>query len=272
MSENNPLSDAEIESLYNSVMSPSENDPFSNQVNQVNQVEKKYNLNGKDLTPDELYNLASEYTQKQSEYESKYKNYEEVDKYAQSNPDWWNHVTQNYQNKNNSSFQNNKNEIKSDLEIEETNLSPELQFLNQELKEVKNFINSFKSEIQIKQQKEEDNLLDIEINRIKGQYNYINFDEKDQSGMTVEQSILKHAQEIGTRSFEAAFKSKMHDKLIAKAIEQGKESLNKDLEKKTKLGILGVSDKPVLQNTGNVNRKNQSYQDLATIALQELGV
>jgi hypothetical protein len=70
--------------------------------------------------------------------------------------------------------------------------------------------------------------------------------------------------------FRAAFRDYYNDHLLGKAKEEGKELVSKELQKRTKLGILGESPKPSKGLTVAAGVKNKSYNDLVQEALAEL--
>ena len=93
----------------------------------------------------------------------------------------------------------------------------------------------------------------------------------DENGATMEFSVLKHAQEIGTNSFKTAFLDLYHDKIMLHKEEALKEQFAKDNQAKFKQGVVGQTTAPRtgVQNAGNVRGK--SYNDLLAEALDELG-
>lgn len=244
---------SDVDALYESIYNPKP-------VNEPTQTDM-FEIDGQKFTKDQLLENTKNWLSNQDklkEYE-KLAEYKEVDEYVKSNPDWWNNVQSSYKNKNN--VAENKNN--SDNEINPNNLTPEL-------KAIYNELTTLKHNLQIT---EEDKALDSEITKIKNSYKDVNFDFKDESGLTLEQQVLKHAGQIGTKSFDVAFKSFYFDKYLGKVEERGKEAVIKDLERKKKLGIISESKSSLVDKlSSSKTSKNSSYSDLANEALKELGL
>ena len=195
----------------------------------------------------------AEFEKQRQEMEQRLNPYREVDEYAAKNPDWWAQVQEQYKQK---------------LAGAQTN--PEVQQLKAELAELKAFRDEYKNEKQSKQVQEEDSKLGQEIESIRKQYSNIDFETPDEEGLNLEMKILKHAQENGLPSFRAAFRDYYHDHLLGRAKEEGKEAISKEVQKRTKLGILSESSKPTKGLKVAENVKNKSYEELKREALSEL--
>lgn len=266
---NTEMTDDQVDELYEKLNNPGSSDiPMENQNTEAPQ-EKLYELDeNTKLNEQQLMELAKKGQQNSSamdpETQEMLDRYKEVDAYAKENPDWWDHVQNSYgqKDKNDATIQN-ENELKQDQE-----LSPEISELKNELNQIKQFISAQKETELMARQKEEDALLEAEIDGIKEQYPYLDFKTVDDKGVSLEQKVLKHAQAINTNSFRAAFRDLMHDKIVSKAQETAKESLGRDLQRKTKLGILGTEGEKVKVKSYS---RDKSYEDLVKDALDELG-
>lgn len=271
------LSDSQIDSLLNEG-SPSRNIPMESPKAQAPAAPQSYKLtvNGKQIeAPLEKvlqwaqmgYNYpqkAAELNQKEQDFlkrqqeiqelENKWKPYKEVDEYASKNPDWWTQVQQSYQQK-----------------ITAAESNPEITQLKQELAELKKFRDELSTEKQSTKIQEEDKRLAGEVESIRKTYSNIDFDTPDEEGLNLEMKVLKHAQENGIPTFRAAFRDYYHDHLLGKAKEEGKELVSKEIQKRTKLGILGETSKPTKGLKPAENVKNKTYEQLAREALEELG-
>jgi hypothetical protein len=271
------LTDEQVNELHDRIMSPKSNDIQMESAN----TPKTWELaEGVSASEEDLLNYAKkgleydknmqDWDKQKSEFQPLVDKYKQVDEFAIQNPDWWTHVQQAYQNRDQQEVAQQETQQETQ-QLEDANLSPELQTMQNQLNEVVQFINSQKQEQITRQQKEEDSLLDAEINSVRESHPYMDFSTPDEKGFTLEQKVLKHAQEIGTGSFRAAFRDYAHDKLIAKAQEVGKENLGKTIEKQTKLGILGTSSKSETKMKSS-NPKGKSYDDLLKEGLEELGI
>jgi hypothetical protein len=166
------------------------------------------------------------------DWESKWNPYKEVDQFAQTNPDWWKHVEQSYQQR-----------LSTPVDIPE----PVKQYLEPIIKDysmVKGFVQDYQKQQIEKQQAEEDAQLNEAIKSIQGKYKDLDFSAKDESGLSLEQRVLNHAIENNLPNFRAAFLDYYHDNLEKLAEARGKEMTMKDFEKRKKLGLL--DEKPTL--------------------------
>ena len=271
VSNSTELTDDQVTELYDKVNAPTNNEiPMSAKPEQA--AEEKYAIaEGLEVSKDDLMKYArsgheyqtkmEQFQQQQTELEQSSSRYKEIDEFATGNPEWWDHVQKSY----NDREQNNDN-IEPDA-----GLSPELQAIQGQITEISKFIDAQKSEMEQKQRAEEDSHLESEITQVRDAHPNMDFTTTDETGKTLEQNVLTHAMQIGTSSFRAAFRDLMHERLIAKAAEQGKEALGKDLERKTKLGILGENSTSVLKKSKSYS-KDKSYDDLTQEALEELGI
>lgn len=274
---NTELTDEQVNDLYEKINSPSSS---SNIPDSHDPGPREWELaEGVKASEEDLLNYAKKgyesaqtmeaFNKEKEQFFPVMDKYKQIDEYAIQNPEWWEHVQNSYGNREQSN-DTIGNELTSQDSQQE--LSPELQAITNQLNEVREFIHSQKSEQERKQMAEDDSLLDAEINSIKEQHAYMDFGTPDEKGVTLEQKVLKHAQEIGTQSFRVAFRDYAHDKLISKAEELGKEAIGKDIQRKTKLGILGSSTKSSSPKLASGYNKKKSYEDLAREAIEELGI
>jgi hypothetical protein len=201
----------------------------------------------------------AEFEQKQrliSEIESKYK---PVEEYYSQNPDRWQYINQQYE------------ALKQGLDPSNP-LAQKLQNFESKLSQVDQFIQQAQVEKLNQQRHQEDQSLDSEIQSIRDEFKDLDWHSPDGEGKDLEYRVLKHAQEIGTRSFRAAFRDFNHEHLVKRAEERAKENVVKERQKQTKLGLLGQSQAPKQGITNAQNLKNRSYDDLIAEGIAELGL
>jgi len=208
----------------------------------------------------QLKQQAQEFEQKQQLYQQWEKKYKPIDEYIQENPDWWNHVEESWNNRTQTALDPNNP------------LSKEFANLKNELGELRKFKEEISNERLNQKRQSEDEKLSTEIKSIRDQFQNLDFDQVDASGKTLEFRILEHAQANGISSFKAAFRDFYHDHLMKLAEERGKEAVQKDIQKKTKLGLLGTSPTPRKGLNDADNVKAKSYEALMQEALDELGI
>lgn len=188
------------------------------------------------------------------EWEKSWNPYKEIDQFAKQNPDWWSHIEQSYQQK---------------LSTPDGVPDPIRQYLDQRLDPlakdiplVKQFLQKAQTEEMEKQRSEEDSKLDQAIKFIQSEHPDIDFKAKDPNGLTLEQRILKHAQDRHLPDFESAFLSYYHKDLYKIAESRGKEAIMQEMKKRQKLGLLDDVPAPG-KGTSNPSlaRKPQSWND-----------
>lgn len=206
------------------------------------------------------------FKQEREKWESErkaYDPYKTVDQYAKENPDWWQHVMQAYQSRTSGQAQGAA--------------SPDLQAFQKELQELKQFKATFEEKQTAERIQKEDSQLDAEIKSIREQHKDLDWDGKDENGQTLEQRVIAHAMKLGFKGynageFRAAFRDYNHDHFLKLAQERGKEAQQKELQKRTKLGIIGTSPTPKKGVQSAEGVKNKNYNDLLAEAKEELGI
>ena len=198
--------------------------------------------------------------QQQQQLEA-YKPYETVDQYAKQNPEWWQHVLKSYEQR----------AIEAQKLDPSNPLAQEISQLKSQLNEIGQFKNQILEERTRQQQTQEDQALDTEIKSIREKYSNLDWKTVDENGHDLERQVLAYATKRNIGTFEDAFKSYYHDKLVALEAERAKEALGKDIQKKTKLGLLGKTPTPT-QSFQPQNLKSQSYERILDDTLNELGL
>jgi hypothetical protein len=277
----------DVDSLLNEIEAPGDGIPMSANEEPATAAQPaptqfdfgqfEFDWNGQKVRPDSFdkaktwmqqgYNYsqrAADLNKKQTEFDQRTKHYsrfDEVDKYVKENPQWWDHVEQAWNTRDQQG---------------QPQLDPSLEPIIKPLVDKVNQFESLFGQIQQERQQEviakEDQALDAEIESIRKLYPNIDFNAVDDVGRTLEMRILGHAQEIGTNSFRAATRDYLHDKLVETAKADSLTSQAKGKQIQTKQGILGVSSTPkkVIERAQNVRGK--SYDSLAEDALRELGI
>ncbi len=178
-----------------------------------------------------------EWDQKQKTFqdmESKLSPYANVDEYAQKNPQWWAKVQQDYQ-----AAQQAQQGITPDF-------AQVLKPLQDELGQVKSFIQQEQERKAAEEVTKQDQALDQEIEATRKEFPTIDFDAADpETGKPLIDRILKHAADKGLGSFKTGVWDYLGPKLIEQARAAGLESAAKDSAAKAKSGILGKTLAPV---------------------------
>lgn len=199
----------------------------------------------------ELNKTLESYKQKEGQFSEWQKKYGAVDDYVRQNPQWWEHVSQQFQ------------QVQAQQQTQSNPLMPVLQQLTEKITGLEGFKNDFVT-------KQEDAAYNAELDSIKKQYPKVDFDTPDAYGKSLEYKILEHAQANGLKQFKTAFRDFYHDEILKLKEEEAKEKLISDRQQKSKLGILGISSTPTKKISNDVRGK--TYGDLEREALEELGI
>lgn len=215
----------------------------------------------------EAPNRLGELNTKLQEYEGKIKGYteldqklsqyQEVDNYIKQNPQWWAQVQEQYS-------QAKQQQLANDP------VAQKLQQYEDKFKQYDQLIESQRQERISQQRQQEDSRLREDIESIRKQYSNLDFSSPDESGKSLEYKVLEHANANGIPNFKAAFRDFYHEELIKMAQEKGKEAVAKDIQKKTKLGLLGESSAPKKQMSAVQNVRSKSYDAILNEALDEI--
>jgi len=210
----------------------------------------------------------NEFNQRSNEFNQRYKTYQDIDNFAQQNPQWWEHIQNSFNNR--ESFQSQQPQAMASQTMQTGD--PRVDSLLNEFGEVKSFIQQMQSKEQQQIREQADARLKDEIEGIKKQYGNIDFSQADESGKSLEHKVMEYAVENGIKSFRTAFRDFYHDELVKRASEQSKDNIAKDMQRKTKLGLLGQTQAPTKGIAATDNVRSKSYGDLAQEALRELGL
>lgn len=187
--------------------------------------------------------------------------YGAIDEYVRQNPQFWDHVTQEWQRQ------------QMGGQVDPNNpLFKELQSLKSEIGQVKEFKQTLEQERLAIQRQQEDQALEQEIGSIREQYPDIDLAAPDANGASLETRVIKHALDNNIKSFRAAFRDLLHDDLLKREADKAREAVTKDLQKRQKSGLLGTSPTPTKGLSQPEDIKNHSYESLHQLALQELGI
>ena len=210
----------------------------------------------------ELKSREAEFQKQRQEIEARgkhYSQYDEVDKYARQNPEWWNHVEEQY-----------KQRAVHGLD---PSLAPIVQPLMQRLEATEGFIQTMQQAEEERKLAEHDQALAADVETIRKDFPTIDLAATDpETGRTLEWKVLNHAQQNGIHSFRAAFKDLFYDKLVEEAKAASLSTIAKGHAGAAKRGVLGHSPVPTKTLKPAQNVRGKSYEDLTQEALQELGI
>lgn len=210
----------------------------------------------------------SEFNRQQQEFQSKESKLQElasryspVEEYIEKNPQWWAHVNQAYQQAQQTQGQQPA-----------AAAHPEIQAVKQELSQVSEFIRSQQAKEAEQRQLQEDQQLDQDIKSVRDSFKDMDWVNPGESGKTLELRVLEHMQQNGISKFSTAFRDLMHEDLVKRAEERGKEAVVKERQKQTKLGLLGKTPAPKAGLSDAQDYRNKSYGDLLREGAEELGI
>ncbi len=174
------------------------------------------------------------------EARDKLSKYAELDDYAAKNPEWKDHLYKTW-------------EQRQTLGVD-PNIAQVLNPINERLAKFEQFVGTFEEQQKQQEIKQADDALEQEIGSIRKSHPNIDFGARDETGKTLENRILMHANQIGTSSFRAAMRDYLHDHLVTNAQANGREAIAKDTQMKAKKGILGQTPTP-MKELKSVNTK-----------------
>lgn len=194
--------------------------------------------------------------QKEAQFKEWHEKYGPVDEYVRQNPQFWDHVTQSWQN---------RNQLLNDQSNPLASMVQQLQAQVQDLVQYKSQIEEQRTQAQMQQ---EDQAYQQTFEDIRKQYPDIDFVTPDDEGKSLEYKVLEHAQNEGIKNFKTAFRDFYHDELVKRSESKAKESVSKEKVKNTKLGILGVTPTPTKRASND--HKGKSWHELADEVKDEL--
>lgn len=210
---------------------------------------------------EDLNRKQSEWQQKlraAEENAKKLEQYKQIDDYAKSNPDWWKHVEGGWKSRETHQL--------------DDNLRPVVEPILQRLQQTEGLLQEWQTAQKQEEINKADQALETEMESIRKQYPNIDLKSTNESGEPLELRVLKHANEIGTSSFRAAFRDYLHDELLNLAKADGREAIAKGQQQAAKKGIIGQTQAPVKGVQQATNTRGKSYSDLAQEALKEFGL
>lgn len=206
----------------------------------------------------ELETWKKKFSETEPEVKRLRETYGPVDEYVKQNPQFWDHVVQSYQN---------KNQLLND---QSNPIAQEVQSLRQTVQDLIQYKNQMEDERQKQLAAQDDQNYMQTFEETKKAYPDIDFDTPDEEGKSLEYKILEHAQNEGIKNFKTAFRDFYHDELIKREAGKAKESVLKEKQKNTKLGILGITPMPTKKVSSD--HRGKSYDDLAAEALREYNI
>lgn len=189
--------------------------------------------------------------------------WEHLDKYAQENPEWHQHVQDAWEKRDAYA----KGAVNPD--------DPTMGYIKGLESKLSEF-ESFKKEMLEYQQQQrvskEDAALAEEIQSIQKSYPDIDFKASDPAtGKTLEYAVLEHANANGINKFSTAFKDFYSDKLITMAREKAKMELASSVKENTKSGLLGKTSAPTA-GISQASVAGKSYEQIYEDILSELNL
>lgn len=197
----------------------------------------------------------------QAEVNTLKETYGPVDAWVKENPQVWQELMSRFNNQTPTQQMDPNNP-----------LTQMVQSLQQELNQVKPVIEQVLTERQQAQIQKQDQELESQYESIRKEYPDLDLNAPQQDGQSLEYHVLKFANENGLKRFDHAFKLFNHQHLVSKAAERAKEEVAKDIQKKTKMGLLGKTQAPTKGLTKAQDVKAKSYNDLLDEAIAESGI
>jgi len=279
--------DIDVDALLNQIESPGSSEipmtaagaePSVAQAPPQPPQEYEFTANGKPIKAplDKILQWASQgydYPQKmaelnrrQQEFEAQQRalkeiegRYKPIDDYVRENPQWWEHVESSWKQREQAFDPNNP-------------IAQEIQALRSRLGEQDQIIQEWKQEREQRRIQTEDAQYQEQMESIRKEFPNLDLTTPGADGKSLEYKVLEYAQKEGIRNFKTAFRDFYHDEILKLHAERAKEESAKDLQKKTKLGLLGKSPTPQQSLAPVQNLKSKSYESILDEVKAELGL
>lgn len=196
--------------------------------------------------------------QKGSRFDELESKYGEIDKFVREKPEFWDHVTQSWKQ---------KDQLLND---QSNPLATTVQQLQQTVQGLLGKVTTYEQQQQQVRTAREDEAYQQEFAGITTKYPQVDFKTPDETGKTLEYKVIEYALEKGIKEFTPAFRAFYHDELVKLEAEKAKESVVKEKQKNTRLGILGKTDTPTKRSSDDV--KGKSYADITRQIIDELNL
>lgn len=215
----------------------------------------------------QLNQQTNRWNAEKQQWEQKWGQYKQIDEYAKTNPQWWNTVKQQWETRGTTPQTTEQTQAGNQPD----RYQQEIQALKDQLAQVAQPVQQYLTLQQQEQVKGEDLALDNEIKSIRDKYKDLDLDAIDESGKSLEFRVLEHASQHGIKSFQTAFRDLCHDQILANAQQQAKLNVASEVQKNSRLGVLGKSPTPQTKGFQPVqNIRNKSYNDIDAETLAEL--
>lgn len=224
----------------------------------------------------------TERTKAQQDFEARQKQiqdleqkYSPFEKYAQENPEWYEHWQKAYETRNssvgNNAFDQSPQQAGSNSDLQ-SQLNAMLEAkLQEKLKPYESVIQNQQEEAARKKIADEDAQLDNQIRGIQARYPEVDFSRTDpDTGQSLEWQVFEHMSKTGIKDFESAFKSFYHEPLVKLEVEKRMTEKQKEQQGLRKNGIIEIKDAPSSRKVQDT--KNLSWDQLTQIAAKEHGI
>jgi hypothetical protein len=195
-------------------------------------------------------------------WENKWGVYRQIDEYANQNKSWWDFIQQQW---------NSRGTTPQAAPQVADPLAPKFQSIEEKLSKFEQFLQTQEEQKVLAQKEELDQNLETEIQSLRQAHKDLDWDTLDENGKSLELRILEHADSNGISSVRAAMRDLLHDDLVQKAQSAGKIAVSKNIQAKTKLGVLGESPTPQrLPVKSNKQIRDTSYEEIMDEIREEL--
>ncbi len=205
---------------------------------------------------DELKQQNASAESRLAEANTLHEKYAQIDEYARENPEWYDHWSQAYENR-----QTDPNQQGQQPQVDFSPVMEKITALENDFKGVQEHVTQQK-------QSTEDSKYWDEMKAINKEFPDVDFSQSDESGKTLEYKILQHAQELGIGSFRVAFRDFYHDNLKTRMNEQAKQDIIAKDKENRKKGIVSTSNTPML-NTDMPDLRNMSESEILDAAIAD---
>lgn len=228
---------------------------FANQGRDYSEKMRQFRMERESFEKESQANKA-----KWADLESRLSRYAEVEEYIKKDPAWYDYLVQSYQERLQGNGQANPTH------------DPLVQSLSQEVRGLKEIATRFQEKEAELARAKEDEALDGQITEYREKHGDFDWVTVDENGLDLEKRILDHAIKNGIQSFRAAANDYLFDEHVKRAKGGAKEEVGKDIQKRTKLGLGPVTDRPTMPLKAVENVSSKSWDEITREALVAAGL
>lgn len=201
-------------------------------------------------------------TDKFQKWEDRYAKMEEIDQYYKDNPEKLQHLLDNYE-----SVKNAPIDGSSDTEAA---LYNKIGALEKTVQDIQGGYQAYKDEKDASEEVRIQTEIVRDINKMKQEHSYLDWETKDENNLKLEDFVIKHALDNKIDNVEVATIQFCKDKIFSHLKDIGRKEAVEGIKEGSKVGVAPVKTTPKQAMKLPVTDTSKSFEDLAKEAIAEL--